>query len=333
MSEDIQKQIVDGFTFTTDTYNELTQAEVYGKVITELAKKNENIVVLTADQMRSNKTGDFRQVFPERFFNFGIAEMNMFAAAAGMSVSGKIPFVSTMAAFASMRSAEALRTDIAYPNLKVRIISTHGGLSLGNQGTTHHATEDIAILRSMANMTVIVPADSIETAKAVVASENLNGPVYIRIGRSLEPMAHENDQFEYTIGKSIMMRDFGTDAAVIACGVCVKHAIDAADELKEEGVNIRVINMHTIKPLDTEAVLENARATGAMITAEDHNIIGGLGGAVAETLAEAGIGISFRRHGVPDVFSDIGYPEDLYERYKISTTGIKAGVKEVLAQK
>jgi len=327
---DVQKQIVTGFTFTTDTYDQLTQSEVYGKVIGEMAEADPDIVVLTSDLMRSNKTGDFKKVFPERFFNFGIAENNMVAAAAGMAVSGKIPFLSTMAVFASLRCAESIRTDIAYPNLKVRIIATHAGLSMGNGGTTHHATEDIAILRSMANMTVVVPADSIETGKVVRASKDLDGPLYVRIGRSLEPLAYEDDRYEFTIGKSIMMRDYGSDASVIACGVCVKEAMDAADELKDEGIKIKVVNMHTIKPLDKEAVISLAKTTGAIITTEEHSIIGGLGGAVAETLADAGIGIKFKRMGVPDVFSVIGYPEELYARYGIDKEGIKKGIKEVL---
>jgi transketolase len=327
---DIQKQIVDGFTFTTDTYDMLTQPEVYGKVITEMANANKDIVVLTSDLMRSNKTGDFKQVHPKRFFNFGIAETNMVAAAAGMAVSGKLPFLSSFAVFLSLRCAEAVRTDIAYPNLKVRMIATHAGVSMGNGGTTHHATEDIAILRSMANMTVIVPADSIETGKAVRASEFRDGPIYIRIGRALEPMAYDNDQFEFVFGKSVLMRDHGADAAVIACGVAVKAAVDAADELKNEGIKIRVINMHTIKPLDADAVIANAQQTKAIVTAEEHNIIGGLGGAVAEALADAGVGVKFKRLGLPDIFSAIGYPEDLYARYEIDAAGIKKAVINIL---
>jgi transketolase len=327
---DIQKQIVDGFTFTTDTYDMLTPAEVYGQVITEMASVNKDIVVLTSDMTRSNKTGAFKRVHPERFFNFGIAETNMVAAAAGMAVAGKLPFLSTFAVFLSLRCAEAVRTDIAYPNLKVRMIATHAGLSMGNGGTTHHATEDIAILRAMANMTVVVPADSIETGKVVRASEHTGGPLYVRIGRALEPMAYDTDQFEFTFGRSVTMRDYGADAAVIACGVTVKAAMDAADELRGEGVNIRVINMHTIKPLDAEAVLVQARQTGRLVTAEEHSIVGGLGGAVAETLADAGVGVKFKRLGVPDIFSAIGYPEDLYARYEIDAAGIKKAVLNIL---
>jgi transketolase len=203
---------------------------------------------------------------------------------------------------------------------------------MGNGGTTHHATEDIAILRSMANMTVVVPADTIETGKVVRASEDLEGPLYIRIGRSIEPLAYENDAYDYTIGKHIVMRDYGTDAAVIACGVCVKAAVDAADALKNEGIGIRVINMHTIKPLDTEAILEAAQATGALITVEEHSIIGGLGGAVAETLSDAGMGIKFRRLGIPDIYAVIGYPEDLYPLYGIDSAGIRTSVLNLLGK-
>ena len=329
---DTQDLLTEGFVFTMDTYDMISAAEVYGQVISDMAQNNEDIVVLTSDLMRSNKTGTFKKYFPERFFNFGIAETNMVAAAAGMAVSGKLPYISSMAVFLSLRCAETIRTDLAYTNLKVRMIATHSGLSMGNGGTTHHATEDIAILRSMANMTVVVPADTIETGKVVRASENLEGPLYIRIGRSIEPLAYENDAYDYTIGKHIIMRDYGKDAAVIACGVCVKAAVDAADALKNEGIGIRVINMHTIKPLDTEAILEAAQATGALITVEEHSIIGGLGGAVAETLSDAGMGIKFRRLGIPDIYAVIGYPEDLYPLYGIDSAGIRTSVLNLLGK-
>ena len=329
---DTQDLIVEGFVFTMDTYDLISQTEIYGQVLSDMAKTNKDIVVLTSDLMRSNKTGTFKQYYPERFFNFGIAETNMVAAAAGMAVSGKLPFISSMAVFLSLRCAEAIRTDIAYPNLRVCLIGTHSGLSMGNGGTTHHATEDIAILRSMANMTVVVPADTIETGKAVRAGEHLNGPLYIRIGRSLEPLAYADDSYDFKIGKSIVMRDYGKDVTVIACGMCVKAAMDAADVLKGEGVNIKVINMHTIKPLDTEAVLDAAKNTGAVLTVEEHSTIGGLGGAVAETLADAGIGIKFKRQGIPDCYAVIGYPEDLYPLYGIDSTGIRTAVLELLGK-
>ena len=331
MADDVQKSIVLDFTYTTDTYDLFTQAEVYGKVITKMAEADKNIVVLTSDMTRSNKTGDFKKTFPERFFNFGIAEANMFAASAGMATCGKIPFVTTFAVFASLRCAEMIRTDIAYPNLPVRIIATHAGLSQGNGGTTHHSTEDIAILRSMANMTVIVPADSIETGKAVAATAKLPGPVYIRIGRALEPMAYPDDSYDYTIGKAVVMRDYGKDAAVIACGVAVKAACDAADELKDNGIKIRVINMHTIKPLDVDTLMKAAADTGKIITAEEHSTVGGLAGAVSEALTEAGVAVKFKKLGVPDIFSAIGYPDELYARYKINKDGIAETVKSIVS--
>lgn len=327
---DSKQETANDFTFTTDLYAQLTQPQVYGKVIGELARANPDIVLLFADLMRAYKIEDYCKVFPTRFFNFGIAENNMVAAAAGMAVSGKLPFLSTMATFLSLRCAETIRTDIAYPNLPVKIIATNAGVTLGTGGPSHHATEDIAILRSMANMTVVVPADSFEIAKVVRATEKEDGPIYVRIGRAIEPLVHENDIFDFAIGKSITLCNYGTDAAVVACGVCVKAAIDAADELKKEGIKITVIDMHTIKPLDTEAVLCVAQSSSVLVTAEEHSIIGGLGSAVAETLAEAGMGIKFKRLGLPDVYSTIGNPEDLYMHYKINKNGIKEAIKSLL---
>jgi transketolase len=311
-----------------ETYQWLTQAMVYGNVLTEMAAENDQIVALTADVSGSTGTKGFSAALPDRFFNFGLAENNMFAAAAGMAVYGKIPYISTFAAFGSLRCAEMIRTDIAYPNLPVRIILTHSGVSMGNGGTTHHATEDIAIVRSMANMKIIVPADAIETRQALLATKSLDGPVYIRLGRGLDPMVYEVDDYKYEIGKSIIMRDYGNDAAVIACGVCVKEAMDAADDLHTEGINITVVNMHTIKPLDTESVISLAEKTGVVVTAEEHTTIGGLGGAVAETLAEAGLGVRFARLGLPDVYSAIGPPGELRKRYDIDKNGIAQKVKE-----
>lgn len=310
-------------------YKDLTQTEVYGQTLVKIAKENKNIVALTADMARSTKIGVFFDAYPERAFNFGVAEQNMIGAAAGLALCGKIPYVSTMSVFLSMRTAEFIRTDIAYTKLKVRIIATHSGVSFGQAGTTHHCTEDLAILRSMANMTVVAPADSIETAKFVTASVDYPGPLYCRIGRGLEPLAYPDDNYDFQIGKSVLMRE-GKDITVIACGVAVLSACEAADELKEEGISVRVINMHTIKPIDKEAILSAASETKAIICAEEHNIIGGLGGAVAEVLAEAGAGVKLKRLGIPDVFSVIGYPEDLYQRYEIDTDGIIKAVKEML---
>jgi transketolase len=325
MADDEKKQKV------KEIYQWATQASVYGTVLTEMAAAKKDIVVLTADVSGSTGTKAFAAAYPDLFFNFGLAENNMFAAAAGLAISGKLPYVSTFAAFGSLRCAEMIRTDIAYPNLPVRIIMTHAGVSMGNGGTTHHATEDLAILRSMANMTVIVPADAIETRRALEAAQSLEGPVSFRLGRGLDPMVYDVDDYDYAIGKAGTMRDWGSDAAVVACGVCVSEAMGAADDLHEEGINITVFNMHTIKPLDTECVIGAARATGVIVTAEEHTIIGGLGGAVAETLSDAGIGVKFARLGLPDIYSAIGPPADLRKRYLIDREGIKSKVKELVS--
>lgn len=318
-----------GFTYNVIDVDRFATREMYGKVLAEIGQSNPDIVVLTADMMRSNKTGDFAKVIPERFFNFGIAEQNMMAAAAGLAVSGKTPYVSTFAAFASLRCAEQLRTDIAYPNLNVRIVSSHAGLSMGNGGTTHHATEDIAICRAMANMTVIVPADANECAKAVYASIDYPGPIYMRLGRGAEPVVYKKD-YDFSIGKAVTVRE-GSDVSIIACGILVMAAIKAARKLAQEGIEAKVIDMHTIKPLDEEAVLAAARDIGVVVTAEEHTIIGGLGGAVAEVLAESGMPVKFSRIGLPDVYSTIGSPDALYARYGLDADGIYQRVKEILA--
>ena len=232
------------------------------------------------------------------------------------------------AAFASMRACEQVRTDIAYNNIPVKIVATHSGLSMGTGGPTHFATEDLAIMRSMANMTVIVPADSIETAKAVAACVDLPGPVYIRIGRGFEPTAYEDEKYDYQIGKSVLMRD-GRDITVICCGVAVNAAVTVSRQIESEGLSVRVVNMHTIKPIDREAVVKAAKETRFIITAEEHNIIGGLGSAVAEVLAEEGSGVKLKRLGVPDEYSEIGYPEALYSRYNLDADSMTRVINEL----
>lgn len=322
-----------GFSYTVYDVSDMSQAEAYGKVLVDAGRAHPEIVLLTADLAKSTKTGDFFKAFPERSFNFGIAEQNMMSAAAGFAIAGKLPFVSTFAVFASQRACEQVRTDIAYPNLNVKIVATHAGLSMGSGGTTHHCTEDVGIMRTFANMTVVVPADAIETCKLVqTAIEEHKGPLYARVGRGFEPAAYKDGDYDFKIGKAVTMRE-GKDATVICCGVCVYQALEAAAELAEnDGIDLNVVNMHTIKPIDREAVIKAAGDTGVIITAEEHNIIGGLGSAVAEVLAEEGIGVKFRRLGIPDVFSVIGYPEDLYARYGIDYEGICNGVKEALGK-
>ncbi len=323
--------MAEGFTYNIETIDMLTQAEVYGKVLVEMGKTNKDIVVLTADLMRSNKTREFFDTYPERSFNVGVAEQNLFGVAAGLARAGKIPFASTFAAFASMRACEQVRTDIAYNDLPVKIVATHSGLSMGTGGPTHFATEDVAIMRSMASMTVIVPADAIETARAVSACVEWPGPVYMRIGRGLEPPAYEDESYDYEIGKSVLMRE-GSDITVICCGVAVSAAVDVSRTLEKDGLSVRVVNMHTVKPLDRDAVLKAAKETKFIITAEEHSIIGGLGSAVAEALAEEGAGVKLMRLGVPDEYSEIGYPEALYNRYKLDAGGMREAIAELRNQ-
>lgn len=322
--------MAEGISWTVYDADALTQAEIYGQVLCDLGRLHPEIVGLSADLAKSTKIGKFQEQFPDRFFNVGIAEQNLFGVAAGLAKAGLLPFVSTMAAFASMRAAEQVRTDICYQNLDVKIIATHGGVSFGQAGTTHHCTEDIAIMRSFANMTVIVPADGIETANAVKNCINHPGPVYIRIGRGFEPRYYENEDYGFQIGKAVELSQ-GTDVTIICCGIAVFHAMEAAKVLKEDdGLSVRVLNMHTIKPLDRQAVIDAVMETRRIIVFEEHNIIGGLGGAVAETIADSGKGCAFRRVGIPDCFCEVGYPEDLCTYYKLDTDGIIENVRELM---
>lgn len=305
----------------------ISAREVYGKKLVEAGKKDERIVVLTADLMRSNKSIAFFEEFPERFYNIGIAEQNMMGIAAGLALEGKLPFVSTYSTFASMRACEQVRTDICYSNLPVKIIATHSGLT-SQGGPTHFGQEDIAIMRSFANITVIVPGDPNQIGKVIDATLEMNGPVYIRIGRGGEPVVYKED-YEYKIGRSITINE-GKDLTIMACGPIVYYAASAAEKLSEDGINARVIDMHTIKPLDRDAIIKAASETGAIITAEDHSRIGGLGTAVAEVIAEEGLSIKFKRLGIPDVFASLGTPEELYHKYGYDTDGIIKAVKETI---
>jgi len=317
-----------GFTFNVLDVDKFAIRDKYGKILAELAETNPDIVVLTADLMMSNKTRDFAEAHPDRFFNFGIAEQNMMGAAAGLAANGKIPYAATFATFASLRCAEQIHTDIAYPGLKVRILATHAGLSLGIGGPTHHAIQDIAVMRSMPNMTVFVPADGREAGKGVRESVDHPGPIYFRLGRGAEPVVYKKD-YQFELGKAVTVRE-GDDVTIIACGIAVMAAIRAARKLEEEGISARVIDMHTIKPLDVETVIEAARETEAVLTVEEHSVIGGLGGAVAETLAEAGLRVDFDRLGIPDAFSPIGTPDDLLGRYGLNDEGVYKRVKELI---
>jgi len=324
--------MAEGLTWNVYDANTMTQADIYGEVLCALAEKNPNIVGLSADLAKSTKIGRFAEKYPERFFNAGIAEQNMFGMAAGLASSGLIPFVSTMAVFTTMRAAEQVRTDICYQGLPVKIIATHAGISFGQAGTTHHCTEDLAIMRAMANMTVIAPADGIETANAVRACVDHSGPVYIRIGRGFEPSCYPDEDYDFRIGKSVEIHA-GSDITLICCGITVLQALEAARHLAEtDGLSVRVINMHTIKPLDEAAILSAIQDTRRIITFEEHNICGGLGSAVAEVVAGSGKACAFERVGIPDCYSLVGYPEDLYHHYKINMDGIVEKIRAVMGR-
>ena len=308
----------------------MTAREIYGRTLAYLAETNDKIVGMTADLEKTTAIKFFADKYPERFYNVGIAEQNMMGIAAGLAKGGLIPFVSTMAIFATMRAGEQVRTDIAYQNLPVKIIATHAGISFGHAGTTHHCTEDFAIMRAIPNMTVICPADGIETSKAVQACIDIPGPVYVRIGRGFEPPCYESDDYEYEVGKAITMRE-GTDFTIICCGIAVLQALNAAKTLAEnDGLSVCVINMHTIKPIDREAIVQAVMDTRRILTVEEHNIYGGLGDAVGSVIAESGKGCIFRKHGMMDVFSEIGYAEDLYAYYGFDSNGIVDKVREMM---
>ncbi len=322
----------EGLTWTVYDADSMTQSEIYGEVLCKLGEENPQIVGLSADMANSTKIGKFGDKFPDRFFNAGIAEQNMFGMAAGLAKAGLIPFVSTMAAFTAMRACEQVRTDICYQNLDCKIIATHGGSSFGQAGSTHHCTEDLSIMRSFANMTVVVPADGIETANAVKASVNWPGPVYIRVGRGFEPRYYDDENYGFEIGKAVEINP-GTDITLICCGISVLQAAEAAKFLSEnDDLSVRVLNVHTIKPIDRDAIIKAVTETRRIVTFEDHNVHGGLGSAVADVIAESGKGCAFEKVGIPDCYCEVGYPEDLYSHYKLDTDGIIDKVREVMGK-
>jgi len=293
---------------------------VCGDTLREMGERNENIYVLTADLMRTCSVKGCKESFPERFINVGIAEQNMFGMAAGLALEGNIPFITTMATFASMRACEQLRTDICYQNLKVRIIANNAGLT-STGGSTHNAMEDIGVLRSMANLTIIVPGDPGIARDILLAAEDIPGPVYLRLARGKgEPVVYHPGEADYKVGKAIETRR-GKDAAIIACGVMVAQAVDAANMLEKEGISVRVVDMHTIKPIDKEAILQAAKETGIILTLEDHYTIGGLGSAVAEVIADNNLTCKFKRMGIPQVFPGFGDGPELYDFYGFGLTG------------
>ena len=291
----------------------------YGEELAKLGEENKDIVVLDADLSTATKTGIFAEKFPDRFINVGIAEQNLMGIAAGLSTFGKIPYASTFAVFAAGRAYEQIRNSIAYPKLNVKICATHAGITVGEDGATHQMLEDLSLMRALPNMTVMCTSDDIQTRWAIREIANINGPVYLRLCRMATPIIYDvTDEFE--IGKGIQIGD-GTDASIIATGVTVSEALKAREVLKENGVNVRVIDIHTIKPIDRDLIVKCAKETKRIITVEDHNIIGGLGSSVCEVLAEE-YPTKVERMGVPDCFGRSGKAEELLKYFKIDSMAI-----------
>lgn len=309
----------------------LATREAYGKALVELGKENNNVVVLDADLSKSTKTADFAKVYPERFFNIGIAEADLMGTAAGLATCGKIPFASTFAMFAAGRAFEQIRNSICYPKLNVKIAATHAGLTVGEDGASHQAIEDISLMRSIPNMTVIVPCDDVETMAAIKAVAEYYGPVYIRLGRSSVPTLNDENTYKFEIGKAVTLKE-GSDVTLFATGIMVSEAMKAAELLSKEGVSAEVINIHTIKPIDAKAIVNSVTKTGCAVTCEEHNIIGGLGSAVCEVLAE-NKPAPIVRVGVKDTFGESGKPNELLKHYGLTAEDIVKAAVEVIKRK
>ena len=302
----------------------------FGEGIVELGKKRQDIVVLSADLTDSTRAGWFKKQFPERFFSMGVSEQDMMSTAAGLALSGKVAFACTFGAFAAGRAWDQVRVSLAYMDLNVNIAGTHGGISVGEDGPTHQAVEEITLMRVLPNMTVIVPCDAIEAKKATIASASCKGPVYLRLGRAKEPIiTKEEDPF--MIGKAKVLRE-GKDVAIIACGHEVGESLIACDMLKKQGIDARVINLHTIKPIDKDVIIKAAQETGAIVTAEEHTISGGMGSAVSEVLSqECPVPIEFI--GVKDRFGESGAPAELFKLFQLTADDIRDRATKAVARK
>ena len=301
----------------------------YGEALVELGAEHDDFVVFDADLAAATQTGKFKAAYPDRFFDAGIAESNMMGLAAGVATTGRVAFASTFAMFAAGRAFEQVRNSIGYPHLNVKIGATHAGISVGEDGATHQCNEDIALMRTIPGMTVIVPADDVEAKAAVRAAYETDGPVYMRFGRLAVPVFNDPDTYEFHLGKGVVLRE-GTDVTIVATGLMVAEALAAADELAARGVSAEVINIHTIKPLDEELVRASAAKTGHVVTAEEHSVIGGLGDAVLAALAESPVPL--RKLGVNDVFGESGPAVDLLHKYGLDAAGVVAAVEGLLAK-
>ena len=299
--------------------------ESYGNALVELGKEVDNLVVLDADLAEATKTGTFKKAFPDRHIDCGIAECNMMGIAAGIAATGKVPFVSSFAMFAAGRAFEQVRNSVGYPHLNVKIGATHAGISVGEDGASHQCNEDIALMRVIPGMVVINPSDDIEAKAAVKAAYEHEGPVYLRFGRLAAPVINDHSDYKFEIGKGVTLRD-GKDITLVATGLCVSGALEAAEKLAADGVDARVINIHTIKPLDEELIIKAAQETGKIVTIEEHSVIGGLGGAVAELLSEK-CPTKMLRIGVEDTFGESGPAVQLLEKYGLDAAGMYNKVK------
>ena len=299
--------------------------ESYGNALAECGAKYPNLVVLDADLAGATKTGVFKKAFPDRHIDCGIAECNMTGIAAGLATCGKVPFISSFAMFAAGRNFEQVRNSIGYPHLNVKIGATHAGITVGEDGATHQCNEDIALMRTIPGMTVIVPADDVEAKAAVEAAINYNGPVYLRFGRAAVPVINDTPDYKFEIGKGVVLKE-GKDVTIIATGTCVSGALSAAEKLAADGIDAEVINIHTIKPLDSELVLASAKKTGKVVTAEEHSVIGGLGSAVCDLLSEKQP-TKVYKIGMNDVFGESGTAGGLLEKYGLDGNGIYKTVK------
>ena len=306
----------------------LPSRKAYGKVIVELGHQYENIVALSADLAGSVNLSEFSKVFPDRFINVGVAEQDLMGVSAGLTLAGKIPYASTYAVFSALRSAEQVRTDIGYNGLPVRIVSTHGGITFGVAGATHQALEDLSFFRTIPGMAVFSPADAVETAAILRKTVELDGPVYIRLSRVTEKTVY-TQEFDYQIGQPDLLVP-GEDVLLVATGIEVGESLDAVELLKEKGVNAGLLNISTIKPLNTPFMVDILKNYKTVMTVEQHNVINGLGSAIAEIIADANLNLKFHRHGIMDIFTTSGPYQDLLSYYKLDPAGIRDTLLQVL---
>lgn len=300
--------------------------ESYGNALVELGAEHDNLIVLDADLAAATKTGVFKKAYPDRHIDCGIAECNMMGIAAGLSTTGIVPFASTFAMFAAGRAFEQVRNSIGYPHLNVKIGATHAGISVGEDGATHQCNEDIALMRTIPGMVILNPADDVEAKACVKAAYEYNGPVYLRFGRLAVPVINDRPDYKFELGKGVVLRE-GKDVTIVATGLCVSSALEAAEKLAADGIDAKIINIHTIKPLDEELIVAAAKETGKVVTVEEHSVIGGLGSAVCDALAEK-CPVPVKKIGVQDVFGESGPAVALLAKYKLDGEGVYEQVKE-----